>query len=58
MNQDLLNKIQEVADEAYSNETHYAFWRGKINETDEFEYKIQVDYNPETLRFQIRAGKR
>jgi hypothetical protein len=42
MSQELLNKIQEIANLALESEDNFAVWKGKINESDSFITKIFV----------------
>lgn len=57
MNNELRNKIQEIANIAESSENKFAMWRGKLNELDETEIKIFVsaDYDGNEGDFLIRV---
>jgi len=39
----LITKIEETLNAALNSEERYAAWRGKVNESDEFEWKILAD---------------
>jgi len=43
MTDELRNKIQEISNIAKNSEEKYASWRGKVNEADEFQWKIIAD---------------
>jgi hypothetical protein len=60
MNIELLQKINDVVDQAIESENRFAFWRGKLNETDETEWKIFVnaDYDNREGDLLIRVKKR
>jgi hypothetical protein len=39
----LITKIEETLNQALNSEEKYASWRGKVNEADEFQWKIIAD---------------
>jgi len=43
MSDELRNKIQEIVEIARNSEERYFAWRGKVNEADEFQWKIIAD---------------
>ncbi len=60
MSDELRNKIQEIVEIAKNSEDRFAVWRGKLNETDETEWKISVnaDYDNREGDLLIRVKKR
>jgi len=60
MSDELRNKIQEIVEIAKNSEDRFAVWRGKLNETDETEWKIFVnaDYDNREGDLLIRVKKR
>jgi hypothetical protein len=60
MTDELRNKIQEIVEIAKNSEDRFAVWRGKLNETDETEWKIFVnaDYDNREGDLLIRVKKR
>lgn len=59
MDPKLLEKIDELVITSQNSEEKYALWRGKINETDEFEWKVIVDCrNNNNDDYLIRVIKR
>lgn len=52
------NKVWDVVQEAINSETGFAFWRGKMNETDEFEWKILAEKMDSDDRVLIKVIKR
>ncbi len=39
----LVMQIEETINQALSSQEKFAAWRGKVNESDEFEWKILAD---------------
>lgn len=56
----LIIKIEETINDAKNSEQRTAVWRGKLNESDEFDWKIIVDgrYNENEDDYLIRVVKR
>lgn len=59
MDPKLLEKIDEIMLASKNSEEKFAVWRGKINETDDFEWKVIVDCrNNNNDDYLIRVLKR
>lgn len=54
----LMEKISETMIESQNSEEKFAVWRGKVNETDEFEWKILCECRKSDDDFLIRVTKR
>jgi hypothetical protein len=60
MNTELLQKINDVIDQAIESENRFAVWRGKLTESDDIEWKIFInaDYDNHEGDLLIRVKKR
>lgn len=57
MDPKLLEKIDETMIASQNSEHKFAVWRGKVNESDEFEWKILSECKTDDV-FLIRVTKR
>lgn len=58
MDPKLLEKIDDTMIASQNSEIKFALWRGKLNETDEFEWKILCECKTNDNDFLIRVIKR
>ena len=58
MDPKLLEKIDETMIASQNSEVKFASWRGKLNESDDFEWKILSECRTDDNDFLIRVTKR